>query len=74
ALGLPLEGHVVGAGELTDPEGRFPDAFGISGSGASLVRPDGVVAWRATDTTGASESAMARVLSSLLFREGRPER
>lgn len=67
-LGLPLDSYVVGGRELMDPDGVFPDAFGISGTGALLVRPDGVVAWRAADATGASEAAMNQVLASLLGR------
>ncbi len=46
-VGLPLDAYVVGGDELVDPEGRFPDAYGISASGAVLVRPDGIVGWRA---------------------------
>ena len=71
ALKAPLDAFVVGGSELRDPEGLFPDAFGIARTGASLVRPDGVVAWRAADGTGASVSTMSEVLSSLLFRHDR---
>jgi len=42
--GLPLEAYCIGR-DLADPEQRFPAAYGISASGASLVRPDGFVAW-----------------------------
>ena len=44
----------------------FHQAYGISPSGAVLVRPDGYVGWRAADGAGATEDAAARVLSSLL--------
>jgi 2-polyprenyl-6-methoxyphenol hydroxylase-like FAD-dependent oxidoreductase len=67
-LGLLLDSHVVGDGDLPDPQGGFPDAFGLSRAGAVLVRPDGVVAWRAGDDDGASETAMHGVLASLLSR------
>jgi len=43
--GLPLEAYCVGR-DLDDPDNGFTHAFGISESGASLVRPDGFVAWR----------------------------
>jgi 2-polyprenyl-6-methoxyphenol hydroxylase-like FAD-dependent oxidoreductase len=65
-LGLALDSYVVGGTELLDPDGRFPDAYGISSAGAVIVRPDGVVGWRAADATGASEAAMQDVLASLL--------
>jgi putative polyketide hydroxylase len=73
-LGLPLDGYVVGAGELLDPETRFADAYGITAAGAVLVRPDGVVGWRAADATGASETTMRSALVSLLRRNDRTGR
>ena len=67
-IGLPLDAYVVGADGLVDPEGRFADAYGISRTGAVIVRPDGIVAWRAVDGTGASEAAAHEVLTTLLCR------
>ncbi len=71
-IGLPLDAHVVGAGELRDPAGAFPDAYGIGRGGAVLVRPDGVVAWRAVEggveSGGASQETMRATLASLLCR------
>ncbi|MBV9338479.1 MAG: FAD-dependent monooxygenase [Solirubrobacterales bacterium] len=58
-LGLPLDSHVI-------PDQQFPDAYGITGTGAILVRPDGFVAWRAADGTAASEPIARDVLRSLL--------
>ena len=47
-LGLPLDTYRVAEGEtVSDPDGRFADAYGLSDSGAVMVRPDGFVAWRA---------------------------
>jgi 2-polyprenyl-6-methoxyphenol hydroxylase-like FAD-dependent oxidoreductase len=68
-LGAPLDAYVVDGGELRDPSGAFADAYGISASGAVLVRPDGFVAWRAPDATGASEAAVHSVLALLLLRQ-----
>jgi 2-polyprenyl-6-methoxyphenol hydroxylase-like FAD-dependent oxidoreductase len=65
-LRLPLDAHQVGSAELADPEKRFHDAYGISASGAVIVRPDGFVGWRARDAAGASEEAALRALRSLL--------
>lgn len=70
-LGLPLDDYVVGAGELVDPDGVFPDAYGISRTGAALIRPDGIVAWRAVHATGGSASTMHDVLTALLCRGDR---
>ena len=43
--GLTLDAWCVGK-DLGDPERIFLAAFGISSTGAVLVRPDGFVAWR----------------------------
>ncbi|WP_281903654.1 FAD-dependent monooxygenase [Phytohabitans aurantiacus] len=49
-----------------DTTGRFAEAYGLGPGGATLVRPDGVVAWRArepVDDAGAAiDAALARVL------------
>jgi hypothetical protein len=71
-LGLSLDSYLVGGANLRDPDGVFPDSYGISAAGATLVRPDGVVAWRAADATGASEAAMKAVLLSLLHHQDNP--
>jgi 2-polyprenyl-6-methoxyphenol hydroxylase-like FAD-dependent oxidoreductase len=67
-LGLALDPHRIDQGELQDPQQVFAEAYGISASGAVLVRPDGFVAWRAADASGASEATMHKVLASLLCR------
>jgi 2-polyprenyl-6-methoxyphenol hydroxylase-like FAD-dependent oxidoreductase len=69
-LGLGLSVYLVGGetGELTDTSSHFGAAYGISPSGAVLVRPDGFVAWRAADSTDAAAEAMTRVLSRVLCR------
>jgi 2-polyprenyl-6-methoxyphenol hydroxylase-like FAD-dependent oxidoreductase len=64
--GLELEAHVVGRDGLSDRDGRFAAAYGLTSSGAALVRPDGFVAWRAAgmadDPVHALSSALTRVL------------
>ena len=69
-LGAGLDAYLVSdeAGELTDAGSGFCAAYGISDDGAVLVRPDGFVAWRASDATGATAEAMAGVLSCALCR------
>jgi 2-polyprenyl-6-methoxyphenol hydroxylase-like FAD-dependent oxidoreductase len=61
-LGVPVASHVI-----AEPE--FPDAYGIASDGAVLVRPDGVVAWRAVDGTGASPATLHDVLTTVLCRK-----
>ena len=50
--------HVIAPGE-------FPDAYGISAEGASLVRPDGIVGWRSHCAYTGEElrSALAAILA-----------
>jgi hypothetical protein len=68
ALGLPLDAYVVGGDELVDPEGGFAEAYGLSGAGAVLVRPDGIVAWRTVEGDAASEATVHDALSTVLCR------
>jgi putative polyketide hydroxylase len=56
------------SGDLADPDSRFCAAYGISPDGAVLVRPDGFVAWRAADASGATVETMTGVLSRVLCR------
>ena len=60
-VGVAVDCHVI-----EDPE--FADAFGITDAGAVLVRPDGVVGWRAPDATGASRATLDVALRQLLCR------
>jgi 2-polyprenyl-6-methoxyphenol hydroxylase-like FAD-dependent oxidoreductase len=69
SLNVPLDAyHLGGAGKLADPKGAFPEAYGVTAAGAVLVRPDGYVAWRAKDGSGANQAAMESVLTRLLCR------
>ena len=53
---------------ITDPEDRLALRYGIGERGASLVRPDGVVAWRTTDLVLDPRATVQRVLDSVLDR------
>jgi 2-polyprenyl-6-methoxyphenol hydroxylase-like FAD-dependent oxidoreductase len=65
--GLALDVHRVGGARgFTEAGGNFLEAYGISASGAAIVRPDGYVGWRATDGADASGESAERVLASLL--------
>jgi putative polyketide hydroxylase len=64
---VPLDVFCVGR-DLGDPDGQFCQTYGLSDSGASLVRPDGFVAWRAeripADPRAALHEALARHLAT----------
>jgi hypothetical protein len=67
-LGVALDCHCIGTHAFNDPEGRFTAAYGISPSGAALVRPDGFVAWRAATLDEAPSRVLGEVLPALLAR------
>jgi hypothetical protein len=48
--GLTLDAWCIGK-DLNDPAGGCPAALGITTTGATLIRPDGFVAWRSPTTT-----------------------
>jgi 2-polyprenyl-6-methoxyphenol hydroxylase-like FAD-dependent oxidoreductase len=63
--GVTLDTWCVGK-DITDPDGRFTEAFGIEKTGATLIRPDGFVAWRSAagskDPTSDLTAALKRSL------------
>jgi 2-polyprenyl-6-methoxyphenol hydroxylase-like FAD-dependent oxidoreductase len=63
---LGLNVHRVGGPDLEDPSRTFAEAYGISASGAVLVRPDGVIAWRERSAERASRELVAGVLAQVL--------
>jgi 2-polyprenyl-6-methoxyphenol hydroxylase-like FAD-dependent oxidoreductase len=62
-LDVPVAVHRIGV-DFDDQEGRFTKAYGISDTGAVLVRPDGFVAWRTENEAG----DLADVLNTILSR------
>ncbi|HEX3787313.1 MAG TPA: FAD-dependent oxidoreductase [Pseudonocardiaceae bacterium] len=66
-LGVPLVSHGLGA-DLADPDGLLTERYGIDSSGASLVRPDGVIAWRCEREPADPAGALRTALSQLLCR------
>jgi 2-polyprenyl-6-methoxyphenol hydroxylase-like FAD-dependent oxidoreductase len=67
-LGLEIDSYTVGPnGHLQDREGAFTAAYGIAANGASLIRPDGFVAWQSEGAreqlTETLKSVMERILS-----------
>ncbi|GHO85538.1 FAD-dependent monooxygenase [Dictyobacter formicarum] len=72
-LHIPLDSYQIGteAGDLIDTENWFCDAYGITPTGAVLVRPDGFIGWRskgAEESKQEAQRALIGALSSLLFR------
>jgi 2-polyprenyl-6-methoxyphenol hydroxylase-like FAD-dependent oxidoreductase len=60
-----LETFVIG-GEIHDADGGALSAFGLTDSGAILVRPDGFVAWRARDVTTDPAAALRAAFDAIL--------
>jgi hypothetical protein len=65
--GLGLHIYSVGA-DLGDPGSGFAAAYGLSPSGAALVRPDGFVAWRATAMENNPQAVIERVVGAILLK------
>jgi hypothetical protein len=59
---------VSAAGPVVDVEGRFAEAFGIEDDGAVVVRPDGVVAWRARRCPEDPAAVLDGVVRTVLAR------
>jgi aklavinone 12-hydroxylase len=69
AVDSPVRCYRLGA-DLSDPTGRLADAYGIGTFGASLIRPDGVVAWRSDTLPPDPTRALTGVLDQVLARTG----
>lgn len=48
--------------------GDVAPAYGLASDGASLIRPDGYIAWRSRDASAASPGTLTSVLRTLLDR------
>ena len=68
ASGVDLNVYRIGV-ELQDPEDRWPETYGVGKAGASLVRPDGFVAWRARTMPEQPETELRQAFARLLARE-----
>jgi hypothetical protein len=66
-LGAPVDAYRVGA-ELKDPSGVFFSSYGIDTAGASLVRPDGHIVWRARTAVEDPRAALTDALALALCR------
>ncbi|MGH2898900.1 MAG: FAD-dependent monooxygenase, partial [Solirubrobacteraceae bacterium] len=52
--------------DATDVDGRFAKTYGVGDAGAVLVRPDGIVAWRARGAAADPTAALGSALSAIL--------
>jgi len=68
-LGVRLDVWTVGeGGGIADPTGGFAQSYGIGPGGATLIRPDGVVAWRAPGTADGAAGTIGAALARMLCR------
>jgi putative polyketide hydroxylase len=65
-LGLPLEVHRISPSGLVDVKDAWCEAYGVTPAGAALVRPDGIVAWRADGAAEEPDRVVADVLRRVL--------
>ncbi|ESQ82068.1 hypothetical protein AEAC466_19310 [Asticcacaulis sp. AC466] len=65
---LPIDVVVVGRDVVVADDISFAEAFGTGLAGASLVRPDGIVAWR-SDAGPTDEAAFGRTVRRLMAFE-----
>ncbi|MFE0024825.1 FAD-dependent monooxygenase [Amycolatopsis sp. NPDC059021] len=65
ALSLPLHVHHIGT-DLQDPEHRFTPTYGLTRTGATLIRPDGFVAWRSPTLPDTPQEALHHALRRIL--------
>jgi putative polyketide hydroxylase len=63
--GAPLDAYCIGR-DVADLEQRFPTAYGISDAGASLVRPDGFVAWNCRERGAEPVTVLQAALNASL--------
>jgi 2-polyprenyl-6-methoxyphenol hydroxylase-like FAD-dependent oxidoreductase len=68
--GVALDAYHVDGGDLVVRDGSFVDAYGVSATGAVLVRPDGFVAWRSRTGSDQPAEAVATALRTALMRDG----
>ncbi len=64
--GITLDAWQIGSDALHYVEGRWHSAYGVSSTGAILVRPDGFVAWRASELTPQPEQVLEDALVYVL--------
>jgi 2-polyprenyl-6-methoxyphenol hydroxylase-like FAD-dependent oxidoreductase len=66
---VPLTAVTVGSqGDVVAASNAFETAYGLPSNGAVIVRPDGIVAWRATSPSQDAEKSVEEAMTRLLGR------
>lgn len=69
-LGVSVDAHLLaGDTRISDPAHRFGQTYGVSDSGAVLIRPDGFVGWRSRGPAADPATTLIGALRSLLRRD-----
>jgi hypothetical protein len=66
-LGVPVRAHRIGA-DVSDAAGELETVYGTGAGGAVLVRPDGLIAWRASAAGDDPEGELSSALGAALGR------
>jgi hypothetical protein len=64
ASSIALQCYRIGT-DLVDADNRWSSAYGVSGNGATLLRPDGFIAWRANQASSEPEAVLGDVFERL---------
>jgi putative polyketide hydroxylase len=69
SAGISVDSHTIGPDQpYVDNDDDFLASYGISSSGAVLVRPDGFIAWRAQSSTVHPGETAAQIIARLLCK------
>ncbi len=68
--GMRIDAVRLGS-DVSDPRGRCAKAYGLNTTGACLVRPDGIVAWRSAGSARDPVAALERVFDQILAAPAR---
>ncbi|MBJ6765072.1 FAD-dependent monooxygenase [Myxococcaceae bacterium JPH2] len=64
AVGIPVAWLNIGTTVQPEDLSAFRSAYGVSPGGATLIRPDGYIAWRAIDLPDSPAQSLAEALST----------
>ena len=70
-LGIPTRAVIVGDDVVFQAPVDFQRLYGVGGSGATLIRPDGVVCWRIEETPEQPSAALSQALAQIASVPGR---
>jgi hypothetical protein len=67
-VGIGIDTHRIGSEGLSDYSGTFVEVFGTGCDGAVLVRPDGLIAWRAQTASDDADGKLTAAFEQILAR------